>query len=87
MSKKIEVVDDCVNALCYALDEIEAIDDSLRSASITVLSAYHAAPDDERSEFEETLMSLGEMADAVVSLKVSADALHQRIAQAVKQAK
>ena len=87
MSKKIEVVDDCVDALCYALDEIEAMDDSLRSASITVLSAYHAAPDDERSEFEETLMSLGETADAILCLKGSVEGLHKRIAKAVEQAK
>jgi len=87
MSKKIEVVDDCVDALSYALDEIEAIDESFRSASINVLSAYHAAPDDERSEFEETLMSLGEMADAILCLKGSAEGLLQRIAKAVKQAK
>jgi len=87
MSKKIEVVDDCVNTLSYALDEIEAIDDSLRSASIVVLSAYHAAPDDKRSEFEETLMSLGETADAILCLKQSAGALHEHIAKAVEQAK
>jgi len=87
MSKKIEVVDDCFDALCHALDEIEAIDDSLRSASINVLSAYHAAPDDERSEFEETLMSLGETVDAILCLKGSVDGLYKRIAKAVEQAK
>lgn len=87
MSKKIEVVNDCVDALCRALYEIEAIDDGLRSASINVLSAYHAAPDDERSEFEETLMSLGETVDAILCLKGSVEGLHKRIAKAVEQAK
>ncbi len=79
MSEKNEIVDDCVDTLCYALDEIEAIDNSLHSAALNVLSAYHAAPDDNRSEFEETLMSLGETVDAVVCLKGAAESLYRRI--------
>lgn len=87
MSKKIEVVDDCADALCYALEEIEAIDNSLRSAALDVLSAYNAAQTEERAGFEETLMSLGETVDAVVCLKGAAESLHRRIAKAVEQAK
>lgn len=87
MSKKIEVVDDCFDALCHALEEIEAIDNSLRSAALDVLSAYNAAQTEERAGFEETLMSLGETADAVVCLKGAAEGLHKRIAKAVEQAK
>jgi hypothetical protein len=87
MSKTIEVVDDCFDALCHALDEIEAIDDSLRCAALDVLSAYHSAPDEKRPEFEETLMSLGETVDAILCLKGSVEALHKRIAKAVEQAK
>ena len=87
MSKKIEVVDNSVDALCYALDEIEAIDNSLRSAALDVLSAYNAAQPEVRAEFEETLMSLGEMVDAILCLKGSVDGLYKRIAKAVEQAK
>ena len=87
MSKKIEVVDDCVDALCHALGEIDTIEGRLRCAALNVLSAYHAAPDDERSEFEESLMSFGETVDTFFCLKGSVDGLFKRIAKAVEQAK
>ena len=83
MSKKIEVVDDCVDALCHALDEINTIENCLRSAALDVLSAYHAAQPEVRAEFEETLMSLGETVDAVVCLKGAAGSLFRRIGKAV----
>ena len=81
MSKKIEVVDDCFDALCHALEEIEAIDNSLRSAALDVLSAYHSAPDEKRPEFEEALMYWGKTVDAFSCLKGSVEGLHKRIAK------
>lgn len=77
MSKKI---DDCVDALCHALGEINTIDDRLRCAALTVLSAYHSAPDEKRPEFEESLISLGETVDTFFCLKGSVEGLHKRIA-------
>ena len=86
MSKKIEVVDDRVDILCRALDKIEAINDSLRIAANNVLSAYHAAPDDDRSELAETMFSLGKTTGAFFCLKVSLENLKSLFVDTAKMA-
>ena len=86
MSKKIEVVDDRVDAICHALDKIEAINDSLRSAAINVSSAYHAAQDDDRSELAKTMFSLGETTGAFFCLKVSLENLKSLFVDTAKMA-
>ena len=81
MSKKIEALDDCADMLSYVPEEIEGLAANLKDAALYVLSAYRAAPVDQRSAFDETLTTLGELADAIVCIEGSTDNLRRRIAE------